>query len=472
MATKLGEKTREIASTNPWWRDADWDARDHDLKQAAQTGLGYRPVVLANLEEKGLYILRGPRRVGKTVVVKQKIQDLLSEGVPPLAIVRVDVDGWSASDIRTLTQRVALPPLSGGQRRYWFLDEITGVSGEWAQQIKWLRGNDPEFENATVVLTGSSATGLTEAAGILAGRRGFSTNVDRTLLPMGFRTFAGTWHQNLLGLPTLGLDELHEMSSIPAYEEANRWLDLIATSWEVYLAYGGYPIAVSAAKSLKPIPQWFIDSLIDVLFKDAFSKSSIRRAQTTTLVSRLWASMANPVNLTSIARDVGVDHQTVTRHIEYMRDAYLLWECPKLLHPWVPNSRAQEKIYPIDPIIGRLAHLNNSNQPDIDVSILAESQIGTGFRRNHIGRGGIWDTDHSLFYQVTATRKEIDFVSNLFRGAAVEGKYVDSGKWAGEAQTMDAAGYKGIMSTRSIFDVKSNPIWAIPASVLAILTDL
>jgi predicted AAA+ superfamily ATPase len=471
MATKIGEKAREVSGMNPWWRDPKWDSKDPDLKAVAMSSLDYRPEVLADLKEKSLYILRGPRRVGKTVVIKQKIQDLLSAGVPPLSIVRVDVDGWDASELRTLTQRISLPPIGLGQRRYWFLDEITGVSGDWAQQIKWLRGNDPEFENATVVLTGSSARGLTQAAGILAGRRGFSTNVDRTLLPMGFRTFAGTWNSDLLKLPKLGLHELHKTKSISIYEEANLWVNEIVTLWEVYLAYGGYPVAVSAAKSLKPIPPWFIESIIDVLYRDAFSRSAISKAQTTALVSRLWASMANPVNLSAIARDVGVNHVTVAAHIAYMRDAYLLWECPKLLHQWVPNGRAQDKIYPIDPLIARLAYLSNSRHPDVDITILAESQIGTAFRRNHIAHAGIWDADHALFYQTTPTRKEIDFVSDLLSGAAVEGKYVDSDKWAKQSQTMDSAGYKGVMSTRSMFDVKSNPSWAIPAGVLAILVD-
>jgi hypothetical protein len=54
----------------------------------------------------------------------------------------VDVDaadGWLASDLRTLVQNVALPPAPAGTGRWWFIDEVTAVKGDWATQIKWLR---------------------------------------------------------------------------------------------------------------------------------------------------------------------------------------------------------------------------------------------------------------------------------------------------------------------------------------------
>ena len=472
MATKIGAKTREVAGMNPWWRDVDWAKNDVDLKPVAQTNLNYQPKTLKDLDEKGLYILRGPRRVGKTVLIKQKIQELLLNGVPPYSIIRIDVDGWDSDELRTLVQNIPLPPLSATQKRYWFLDEVTGVAGEWAKQIKWLRSNDTEFNNATVVLTGSSASGLTEAAGIIAGRRGKSTNVERSLLPMGFRTFAVTLDPRLAQIPLLELDDLHGASSVVVYQEANLWINELTNLWELYLQYGGFPIAVSAAKVLQPIPAWFIDSLLDVIYRDAFAKSSLSRAKTTSLVARIWESMSTPINLSSVGKDLGVDAKTVERHITYLRDAHLLWECPKLDKPWVANDRAQYKVYPIDPIIGRLAHLKSTSRPDIDVTILSEAQIGTGFKRGVTARGGAWDGESAFFYQTTPSRKEIDFVSELFNGVAVESKYTDSGSWVRESATLNASTHLGIMATRSVLDLMTHPTWAIPASLLAFLTDI
>jgi predicted AAA+ superfamily ATPase len=89
MATRIGQIAQEIARMNPWWRSPDWAEADHDLREVRDSGLGYRSPCLDNLQPGGLYLLRGPRRVGKTVSVKQAIQSLLASGVPPLAIVDI-----------------------------------------------------------------------------------------------------------------------------------------------------------------------------------------------------------------------------------------------------------------------------------------------------------------------------------------------------------------------------------------------
>ena len=128
--------------------------------------------------------------MGKTVALKQQIEDLIADEVPPTAKIRVAADDMAAKELRTLVQNTALPMLPAGHRRLWFFDEISSVTGNSAQEIKWLRDNDPAFREATVVLTGSNATALTEAGGELASRRGRATNLDRSLCPMGFRTFA------------------------------------------------------------------------------------------------------------------------------------------------------------------------------------------------------------------------------------------------------------------------------------------
>lgn len=77
------------------------------------------------------------------------------------------------------------------------------MTGDWAAEIKWLRDNLPEFAEAVVVLTGSSAHSLTRGAGTLALRRGHVDRTDRTLMPMGFRAFASIWYPALADLPVL-----------------------------------------------------------------------------------------------------------------------------------------------------------------------------------------------------------------------------------------------------------------------------
>lgn len=472
MATKLGQSSQEVARTNPWWRSATWRDSDPDLRAVRDSGLGYRSTCLDELQPGGLYLLRGPRRVGKTVSVKQAIASLLDAGVPPLAVVRVAADGWSANDLRTLVQNVPLPPAPEGVSRWWFIDEVTSVSGDWATQVKWLRDNDPSFTTATVVLTGSNAESLTSAAGTLAGRRGQIDGTDRTLLPIGFRSFAELLRPELSVLPRLPLSDLHGRAAADTCHASLPWLADLVQLWELYLQYGGFPAAVAAARLAQRIPGWFVEDLFSVMHRDAFASSRLSESKTSGLVARLWASMAAPVNVKSIGTDVDVSQDAVGRHIGYLRDAYLLWSCPQTSgSQFLRRERSQEKLYAIDPVIARLAHLRNPARPDVDITVLAEMQVGLALRRAAFAGGWPWTADEVIFYHRTPARKEIDFVGEPLAGTAVEGKYVESGKWRGEAQTVEASDWNGILTTRNVLDCSTPRAWAVPACILAALID-
>lgn len=473
MSTRLGQVAQEVARMNPWWRSSGWADHDHDLREVRDSGLGYRSPCLDDLRPGGLYLLRGPRRVGKTVSVKQAIGSLLAEGVPPLSVIRFAADGWTANDLRTLVQNVALPPAPEGGGRWWFIDEVTAVRGDWATQIKWLRDNEPSFADATVVLTGSNAEGLTSAAGTLAGRRGRVTGTDRTLLPIGFRTFARLLVPELAGLPQLPVGRLHTREAAEAYHAALPWLDDLVRLWEVYLQYGGFPAAVAAARQAQPVPGWFVDDLFSVLHRDAFAASRLSESRTSALVARLWASMGSPVNMSRIGTDVDVSHDAVARHIGYLRDSYLLWSCPQTADgTFISRERSPEKLYAIDPVIARLAHLRNPARADVDLTILAEMQVGMALRRATFAGGWPWTADEVIFYHRTKARKEIDFVGEPLAGSAVEGKYTETGKWRGEAGTIEASDWPGVLTTRNVLDCSEpDGAWAVPAALLAALVD-
>ena len=473
MPTRIGQIAQEIARMNPWWRSPDWAEADHDLREVRDSGLGYRSPCLDNLQPGGLYLLRGPRRVGKTVSVKQAIQLLLASGVPPLGIVRFAADGWLANDLRTLVQNVALPPAPEGTGRWWFIDEVTAVKGDWATQVKWLRDNDPTFSTATVVLTGSNAESLTSASGTLAGRRGRVSDTDRTLLPVGFRTFAQFLRPELAALPRLPVGRLHSREASQGYNAALPWLDDLVRLWEVYLQYGGFPVAVAAARQAQPTPAWFIDDLFAVLHRDAFASSRLSESQTSALVARLWAGMGSPVNTSRIGADTDVSHDAVARHIGYLRDSYLLWSCPQTADgTYIRRDRSPEKLYAIDPVIARLSHLRNPARSDVDTTILTEMQVGMALRRATFTSGWPWTADEVVFYHRTKSRKEIDFVGEPLAGTAVEGKYIETGRWRGEAVTVKASAWAGVLTTRNVLDC-TDPAeaWAVPAGILAALVD-
>ena len=186
---KRGEAQQLLIATNRWWRDPErWPARDPDLRDAGDAPFRYQAGVLSKLTPGGLYVLRGPRRVGKTVEVKLAIRNLIAGGIEPRRIAHMAVDGLRSRDLGVLID-AAGSLMPDGVRRFWFFDEITGITDGWPERIKWLRDNDAGFRTDTVVLTGSSAANLTAATKALAGRRGGAVDSDRVLLPIGFRSF-------------------------------------------------------------------------------------------------------------------------------------------------------------------------------------------------------------------------------------------------------------------------------------------
>ena len=473
MSTKIGQLAQELARTNPWWRDATWHERDPDLRESISGGVTYRSNVLSSLSTGCLYILRGPRRVGKTVAVKQEIENLLASGTPATSIVRVAADGWEAKDLRTLLQNTALPLSPVGQQRYWFIDEVSAVVGPWDQQIKWLRDNDTEFRGDTVVLTGSNATALTAATGALAGRRGAAGNLDRTLLPVGFRTFVklvkGDDAPKAASLP---MDRLHAPLASDTYRALVPWLDDLVDLWETYILRGGFLKSVVATVRGEPIPAGFVEDLFHVVSADAFKTSRLSALTEMALLERLWTSMASPTNLSNIGKDLEITHDTVARHVSYLRDAFLLWQCPQRSESrWLPKERAQDKIYAVDPIMARLAHLRNPQRADIDPTILTEMQLGMAIRRRALAERPNAGNDEFVFHVRTPARKEIDFVSESLGSVAIEGKYCEDGGWRREAATVNASQWDGILATRNVLDIGDDRAWAVPAGMLAYLLD-
>lgn len=159
--------------------------------------------------------------------------------------------------------------------------------------------------------------------------------------------------------------------------------------------------------------------------------------------------------------------------MDSLRDAYLLWSVQQLDRQWIGLPRAMAKVYPIDPIIGRLAYLRSASRADLDLTVLAESQTGMAVQRAHLADGADWAGKKQLFYLRTPARREVDFVGEALAGAAVEGKYTEGGRWLREAATVNASGYRGVLTTRNVLDTSAGPnrAWAVPACILAVLID-
>lgn len=462
---ELGEMHRLLALA-PWWKKPrTWALDDPDLREANAAPFRYAAGVLDDLEPGGLHLLRGPRRVGKTVEVKKAIGRLVGRGEDPRLILHLAADGLSARDLRTMGR--AADALTPPGRRTWFLDEITAIEDGWPGEIKWLRDNDARFRNDTVVLTGSSSANLGESVKALAGRRGSAAHPDRVLLPMSFRAFLeATLDEPPSGdaAPPMSVAELADGRALAeAVRQLAPWLETLAAGWRQYLRVGGFPRAVDCYVREAP-DRPFRRDLLDVVHGEALRRAQWSKAQTDAFVRRLARGLGAPANHSDIATDMNASATLVRSRIEALRDCFVVWPCHREADER-PLLRAQAKAYFVDPVFTRLA---GRPEAHVDIGILSEQQLGVALLRSFARTepGGFLDFDQVLHHR-TRSRKEIDFVGPGFGGLAVESKYVSGRRWRRALPTLKASRWHGIVATRDALDLDDPDVKAVPTGLFA-----
>ena len=463
------QELRAILAETSWWIRPDaWTLQDVDLRRAADAPFEYASGALADLVRGGLYILRGPRRVGKSVEVKMKIRSLIEGGTDPARIVHLAADDLAAADLRRAVR--AANDITPTGHRHWFIDEITAIRDDWPAVVKWLRDNDPRFAFDTVVLTGSSAAGLSDAVKALAGRRGDAPDSDRVLLPMSFREFFRvrlSADRNPRPAPPdhLGPVAVRDLDQAVLQEAARSlapWLPRLIDEWEAYCQVGGFPQSVAARDRGDPDP--IRQSLLHVIEGEAFRQARWPRSQTIAFLRRLTRGLAAPTNLQDVATDIGGQAKTVRRRIVALQEAFVAWPCyPE--RDLRPLLRAQPKTYFTDPVY---ADLSPRRSVVIDHGLLSEQQLGMTLLRSFARRdpAGYLDFD-SVLYHRTRSRSEIDFVGPGFGPVAIESKYVDGDRWRRGARTLRASRWRGIMASRGALDLEDSDLLVAPTGLLA-----
>ena len=491
MATKPGFIQQELARTNRWWHEPEtWYHDDEDLNRAALAPFDYSANVLDDLTPGGMYTLSGPRRVGKSVAVKQTIKKLIREGVNPGSISHFSVDGWRAGDLTKLADAVHQMSPGNGER-FWFIDEITGMSDEWPNHVKWLRDNYPGFGRETVILTGSSSSDLRAATGLWGGRHGPATDPYRVLLPMGFRSFAA-----LIGLsrgmpeqvgPARIADLRHQRLTEATYE-LRPWLNDLMQAWEIYLQVGGFPEAVSdylwvpttgqqsrqghlgfsevASDHLRAVKSRLPAELFRIISGGAFRRTQMSNLQTRVLLQRLTEGLGSPTNASNLARDLDVTSITMKQRLTELREAFAVWPAHREKNGRA-QLRARRKTYFTDPIYTRLA-----DDRWLDLSLLSEQQLGMALVRNlERSHPGTYIDFGRVLYHRSPAGAEIDFTGPDFGGVAIESKYVDDGWRRGALRTLAASPWEGIVATRGLIDLSDPQAVAVPAAFLAWMLD-
>ena len=180
MILNFVEFRRELEKINEWWFTGKVkEAERYPFKRAI-----FREIK-NELKSRRIIILLGPRRVGKSVLIKQIIGELIKNNTSPSSLLYYSLDDptlftYSNNLLKDLIDYY-LENIAKGDIKYIFLDEIHFLK-DW---FKWIKSYYDKFPDLRFILSGSSSFALQkEANKFLRGR-----TIEMELYPLNFREF-------------------------------------------------------------------------------------------------------------------------------------------------------------------------------------------------------------------------------------------------------------------------------------------
>lgn len=276
------------------------------------------PSLVEALGKKLIVSLVGLRRTGKTTLLKQLINYLLEQKVPPLNILFYSFDE-PAELQNIIDEYLKISSKNINQEKlYFFLDEVQKLP-HWQNKVKLYYDHYP---NIKFVVSGSSSIFIRKYAESLAGRiKEFWLN------PLSFREFLQfRGKREFLGKPSLFSSELaRELEHF----SLRQFIDVLEEPEESVRDY--------------------LDTLIKkVVFEDIPQVYPVEQPQFLLKIFQIIAS--NPgllLDYHNLSSDLGINERTLSNYVYYLEQAFLL----KKIYNYSPNQLTSEKrlkkVYPL-----------------------------------------------------------------------------------------------------------------------------
>ena len=338
--------------------------------------------VVPFLETSDVVAFVGPRRAGKSTVMYQVIDSLVSGGASEESILHINLEEPGLGpylnpellDRLYASYRDQVYPTG---RAYVFLDEVQRVP-EWE---RWVRSRN-ETEDVKLFVTGSSSALLSGELGtLLTGR-----HVTFTVYPLSFAEFTRFVD---IDIP----DNLALSGPPPALKKG----------LQDYLKWGGFPevtLSDSEVRKERLLKQYFDD----VLFKDVAMRHRVRdihalRALAVTLMS----DTANLISSNRLAARLNVSQDLAASHCGYLEEAFLAAFLPFCSLKLAERARRPQKVHALDTGLRNAVCLTGSP----DHGRVAESAVWASLSRA---------PDAQLFYW--KGKQEVDLA--IRRGTKVD----------------------------------------------------
>lgn len=348
-----------LAPYNPWWENAG-KAFEHlptfhrPIFDDIYSGFKGVPQIIS---------ITGPRRVGKSTLIRQVIRKLLGEGVSPdrviyysmddPALLRSDVDHDRFFDSLMDDARAQ----SGNGQLYVFLDEIQRFE-RWELFLK--KYYDLHYPVRFAISGSASSPIFKKSRESLLGRI-----KDYHLLPFSFREFLLFHHRDnaeltgrindisKIGEAVMGMFTKHpeyadlQKVTISAVPEDMR--EDITTHLGKFLLEGGFP-------EVWRLPDWemkqsylFDNQVEKVILEDLVLAVELRKPE---MLKRFYISLLeNPgreINFQQLAQDVGINRASIEKYFPLLEMTDLIHHAEKFTRSAIKVRRGNIKCYLVD----------------------------------------------------------------------------------------------------------------------------
>lgn len=388
-----------IDRANPWWR-GESVGYFKELPRRTHFDRLYR--LVRQTDPKRAVVLMGPRRIGKTVLVYQLVDQLIKDGTNPKSIVYLSLHN-PIFRLSTLEELLLLATEWAGvapKGVTMFFDEIQYLD-TWEQQLKALVDSYPDTK---FFVTGSAAAALHKKS----KESGAGRFTDYLLPPLSFYEFVFI----------KGEIEKTPRESIDLAKLNSLYLE--------YLNYGGFPESITSENVRNKPEQYIGEDILDkVLGRDLPSIYGISNPNE---LHRLFAALAyntsNEVSPDSISKEAGVSKNDINKYIDFLESAFLIRVIDKTDdHIKKFQRRTHFKIVLTNPSL-RSAIFGKLSAEDKDLEGLAETAV---FSQLIIHQGRYPSYKYARWNR-GGSKGEVDLVHVTLKGdvtAALEIKWSD-----------------------------------------------
>lgn len=353
----------------------DWNFWNRDQR----IGLS-RPIYTSRLEylfsSNQVITITGPRRAGKSFVMRQMIKKLINNGQNPKDIMHVNLEDprFTESGVLFLEKifQAYREYISPQNTPILFLDEIQEIEGF----EKWIRMMH-ELSKAKIIISGSNASLLSRELGtLLTGR-----HIDMEVFPLSFGEFLS--FNNIV---------------------FTNKLDLIGREWEIkgalrkYIEYGSFPEVTLSEQKKEILLSYFEDTIT----KDLLRRYKIKKAQDMRSIAKYYLSnIAALSTFKSIERALDMSITSVKSYTGYLEQAYLVFPLKRFSFKVREQEKSPRKIYAIDTGLCNAVGFRFSE----NYGRLAENVVFMALKRQQN-----LNPNMELFYWKDVHHREVDFV--------------------------------------------------------------